>query len=298
MRILGLDVGPTSIGTALIDGQRIRVALTRIFPEGVDRDQQGGEQSKSQVRRESRGQRRQIRRRARRKRLVREALQRVGLLPLDPEELNRVIHGDANSRTFVLRADALKRKLEKEELGRVLLQFATRRGFLSNRKTDKARDAKGMLLEIGELQETLNMRGQTLGEYLAFLDSRFDHRTSRDEDRVRHRHTRRRMYEDEFDAIWEKQCEYHPELLTSELKYGGVGYQEFPADRVPRRHGTSPLQQFGLHGLIFYQRRMYWPKSVVGQCDLTDESQPERRCRRRRCPKADRGARIPDFAGS
>jgi CRISPR-associated endonuclease Csn1 len=35
---------------------------------------------------------------------------------------------------------------------------------------------------------------------------------------------------------------------------------------------------------------MYWPKSVVGQCDLTDEIQPEKRCRRKRCPKADRAA--------
>ncbi len=47
MRILGLDVGPTSIGTALIDGQRIRVALTRIFPEGVDKISRVGSSPKA-----------------------------------------------------------------------------------------------------------------------------------------------------------------------------------------------------------------------------------------------------------
>lgn len=278
---LGVDAGAQSIGFSVLDpiSGKVIVCGVRIFPEGVDRDQQGGEQSKSQVRRESRGLRRQIRRRARRKRLIRDALKSVGLLP----------DGDAGS-PYQLRADALGRKLEKNELGRVILHLATRRGFLSNRKTDKVRDTKGMLQEIGELQETLNNHGQHLGEFLADLDKSFDHRTSRDEDRVRRRHTRRKMYEDEFDAIWEKQREFYPDLLTDTLKFGSMGRQTFPTDLRGRQKGKTPLKQFGLHGLIFYQRKMYWPKSVVGQCELTDESLPDKRCRRKRCPKADRAA--------
>ncbi len=290
MQVLALDVGPTSIGGALIDGERIRLALSRIFPEGVDRDQQGGEQSKSQVRRESRGMRRQIQRRSRRKRLVRTALQSVGLLPTDTAEALKLLAENKGDSPYRLRADALNRKLERSELGRVFFHLATRRGFLSNRKTDTTREAKGMLEEIGTLQGTLTKRGECLGQHLASLEQEFDHSTSRDGDRVRHRHTQRSMYEQEFEAIWAKQRKYDPNLLTDELKFGTQGRQSFPTDLRGRERGKSPLQQFGLHGLIFYQRRMFWAKSVVGQCDLTDESQPGKRCRRKRCPKADRAA--------
>jgi CRISPR-associated endonuclease Csn1 len=40
------------------------------------------------------------------------------------------------------------------------------------------------------------------------------------------------------------------------------------------------LQAFGLHGLVFLQRTMYWPKSVVGECELERNQ--------KRCPVADR----------
>ena len=42
------------------------------------------------------------------------------------------------------------------------------------------------------------------------------------------------------------------------------------------------LDAFGLFGLIFFQRPMYWPKSVVGLCELEPKE--------RRCPRADRRA--------
>ncbi len=212
------------------------------------------------------------------------------MLPKRETEL-RDLFADLTCNPYELRAKAVTQKLDnKYQVGRVFFHLATRRGFLSNRKTDKARDTKGMLEEISELQETLRKRSETLGQYFEHLDQNYDHRTSRDEDRVRHRHTRRSMYETEFHAIWEKQREFYPELLTDELKYGIQGKQEFPIEPTGRRRGRNPLDQYGLHGLIFFQRRMYWPKWVVGQCELTDELEPDKRCKRKRCPKAYRAA--------
>ena len=71
---LGLDLGPTSVGWALVDedNPRLVAAGVRVFPEGVDRDQQGGEQSKNEQRRVARGMRRQITRRSRRKERLRK----------------------------------------------------------------------------------------------------------------------------------------------------------------------------------------------------------------------------------
>ena len=86
---LGLDLGPSSIGWALLDeaSNRIVVAGVRVFPEGVDRDQQGGEKSKTQTRRDARGARRQIARRAARKKQLRRLLTSRGLLPRHDQEL-------------------------------------------------------------------------------------------------------------------------------------------------------------------------------------------------------------------
>ena len=148
---LGLDVGCTSIGWALIDeeGETILAVGVRVFPEGVDRDQQGGEKSKSQSRREARGMRRQVARRARRRRQLRDALTKVGLLPDDSEGTKGVM----GMNPYRLRRKALTEKLELHELGRALFHLGQRRGYLSNRKTDKARsaDQKGMLAEIDGL---------------------------------------------------------------------------------------------------------------------------------------------------
>ena len=70
MRILGLDLGPNSIGWALVEdnadgtGKLIDCGV-RVFPEGVDAFDTGKESSRSEQRRTARMMRRQIRRRAR-----------------------------------------------------------------------------------------------------------------------------------------------------------------------------------------------------------------------------------------
>src|SRR5438477_11924682 len=98
--VLALDLGPNSIGWALVDepaGQIIATGV-RVFPAGVDNYDTKKEKPKNESRRIARGMRRQIARRARRKRQLRAALVDAGLLPstadaqaaldsLDPYEL-------------------------------------------------------------------------------------------------------------------------------------------------------------------------------------------------------------------
>ncbi len=260
MRTLGLDIGTTSIGWTLLEdhGDHGTIIATgvRIFPEGVDRDQQGGEKSKTQARREARGARRQVARRARRKRFLMRYLQTVGLLPTDEGELEAVI----GMNPYPLRAKGLTEPLSAYEFGRVLVHLNQRRGFLSNRKTDKAKpsETKGMLAEIGTLAKRIEDTGcETLGEYLykvgtGELVSIEDEPTG-----IRNRHTRRDMYEHEFEILFDRQRAHHPGLLSDDVQ-----------SRIHRR--------------IFFQRKMYWPRSVIGSCDL------ERRLAR--CPVADRAA--------
>lgn len=278
---LGLDLGPNSLGWVLIDEQVGEIAAVgvRIFPEGVDRDQQGGEKSKTQSRRDARGMRRQIRRRVRRRRQLQRFLARAGLFPEDTEQRDRILA----LNPYELRRRALDEKLDPHEIGRVFLHLGQRRGFLSNRKTDKAKasETKGMLKEIGDLAVAIEQSGsRTLGEYLARIGDDFDHQSGADQGGIRRRHTRRDMYEQEFDAIWSAQQQYYPDLLTDALKYGKAGKQVFPKRPDSISKHSDALTEFGIFGLIFFQRKMYWPKSVVGRCELEPKH--------KRCPKAAR----------
>jgi len=66
---------------------------------------------------------------------------------------------------YRLRAEALKRDLNRLELGRILVQLATRRGFKSNRKTDQQdAEAKGLVVRQQKLHSL--MGSKTLGEFL------------------------------------------------------------------------------------------------------------------------------------
>lgn len=263
---LGLDLGPTSVGWALVDEEHCAIVATgvRVFPEGVDRDASGAEQSKSQQRRIARAMRRQIARRSRRKRKLRQLLHEAGLIPQvatrpagDPDRVQWEGEQFQAADPYALRRKALTERLTAHELGRVLMHLNQRRGFLSNRKTDRERkkESSELLAEISQLERDIHESGsRTLAEYLARQrgdEPALFHRT-----RLRGRHTRRDMYQREFDAVWAAQQRYHPDRLTDEFR-----------QRV--------------RDVIFFQRPLRPPgPGLVGRCELEP--------RLPRCPRADR----------
>jgi len=277
---LGLDLGPNSIGWALVDDcfHRIVAAGVRIFPEGVDNFDSAKEASRNETRRIARGMRRQIRRRSMRKKILRQALIEAGLWPKDTAAQRALESQDP----YALRARAIdvnQPKLTKHELGRLLLHLNRRRGFLSNRKEKKAdKEAQGMKAEIGTLAHELEQRNQTLGQYL-YEKTLIPHDQRQPEDRIRRRHTARAMFEQELLAIAAR----HSDILTDKLLFGRHGRQPLQG-RKPLRcmKGESLLQAAGLHGIIFFQRALYWPKSMIGLCELEPKE--------KRCPRFDRRA--------
>ena len=292
---IGLDVGTQSIGWAITNPDEKSLVATGcfIFPEGVDRDPSGGEKSKSQTRRQARGARRTKARRVRRKQILKDALSGLGLLPIEDQEIDKLFE---TTDPYELRARALDEPLEKYELGRVFYHFAQRRGFLSNRKTDTSQnDNKGIKAEMTELdKEIIGANCRSMGEYFHQLNTQYDHRDSQAR-KIRTRPTRRISrehedgsasfsYEQEFDLIWNKQQSYHPEILTSSNYTGAEGLQKNPKIPQPLGEADTWLSRFGIRGIIFFQRKMYWPKSMVGQCELEPT--------RKRCPRADRDAQL------
>lgn len=275
--LLGLDLGVASLGWALMpldeEGNPSDVAAmgTRVWeiPNAQQHEiESGSEKPAGQERREKRQQRRQIFRRAQRLRRTFRVLQEMALLPsrgggfanrgdvlaeIDAAarawlRQNRLLSDDRlGEHTFLyaLRAAALDRELPRELLGRVFYHLAQRRGFLNNRKTDKADDDERGKVKaaIGELNRRMEESGaRSLGEFLARLNPH--------EERIRGRWTSRRMFLEEFALIWEKQKTFHPEWKAED---------------------EERLRQ-----AIFYQRPLKSQRSRIGECTLEP--------RRRRAP--------------
>ncbi len=253
---LGIDLGTNSIGWALLNEKKEQIIATgvRIFPEGVDRDQKGGEISKNQTRREKRGQRRQTaRRRSRKHRLLKQLIE-VGLLPQQQDDFYPLL-----TNPYELRKRGLDEQLSLHQFGRVLLHLNQRRGFKSNRKSDKQnqKETSDMLKEISQLESDIHENGcRTLGEYFYKIQNTDSNDKKQNHIRLRSHHTHREMYEKELELLWQAQQKFYPEVLIDDL-YDDV------------------------RQTMFFQRDMYWDPKTIGLCELENQ---------KRCPRADRMA--------
>ena len=221
---LALDIGSTSIGWALFrlnevsDPYAIIRAGVRIFPDG--RNPKDGS-SLAVTRRDARAMRRRRDRLLKRKVRMMDALVRLGFFPADSEERRALT--DLNP--YELRAKGLDHQLTGEEFARALFHINQRRGFLSNRKTDKADTDSGALKKaISELrQKLMKEECRTLGEWLAKRHHQGDSVRARlhgktQKDKQYDFYADRAMIEHEFDTLWEKQASFDSTLFSESAR--------------------------------------------------------------------------------
>lgn len=260
---IGVDLGTASLGWAIVELNRddapikLIAAGSRIFSDGRDPK---SESSLAVDRRAARAMRRRRDRFKQRQAALLKHLTLAGLFP-DGTAARQELAG---LDPYELRARALHEALPLHHLGRAFFHLNQRRGFKSNRKTDRGKTEDDGKIRIGvaRLQEVMREKGAaTLGEYLH--DRR---RQAADPSHVPSVRTRlrpesgegargdgydfypdRRMLEDEFEAIWEAQQAHHGAVLTEEIR---------------RR----------LFEVIFYQRPLKQPD--IGVCTLVA---PEKR---------------------
>ena len=140
-RTLGLDLGPNSIGWALIDDKTNTIIATgvRIFQEGVAHLNEGDrEEPWNQQRRDARGARVNNARYRHRRNQLKEILIRAGLMPDSRNGQDSFFMLDP----YEMRRKGLDEKLPPHEFGRALFHINQHRGFKSNRKTDTSEDSK------------------------------------------------------------------------------------------------------------------------------------------------------------
>ena len=271
--ILGLDLGPTSIGWALIR-QRFNKPLTdepvycegseivdigvRIFEAGKDALNTRNEKSRCEVRRTARGIRRRYRRLKHRKELLRNLFNSLGIKTDQ--------FGEDALDPYILRAKGLDQPLTATEFTRCLCQMCNHRGFKSNRKggnkeKEGTKDKKGtkeddnskMLAGAHELVCSMKKENaRTVGEFFGLRRMKDDHANVRNKAGNYNCLVLRKLLEDEFDILWDVQAQLH-----AKEAYWKKTFSQENKDQI--------------HWTIFYQRPMYWRKDVVGFCELEPE---------------------------
>jgi hypothetical protein len=234
---LSLDLGSTSLGWAIFhlntaveptEPTAIVRAGVRIFGDG--RNPKDGT-SLAVTRRMARAMRRRRDRLLKRKARLLKLLVDFGFFPKTEGERKAL----ANLDPYAIRAKGLDKALTPSEFGRALFHLSQRRGFKSNRKTDKAdNDGSALKGAISRLRANLEEQHcRTVGEW---LNKRFTDLSKKPEERTvraRFRQTRvtteagkpkieksydlyidRKMVEDEFDALWLKQAALNPKVFT------------------------------------------------------------------------------------
>ncbi len=227
---LALDLGSTSLGWAMLrlnaDNQPCAIikAGVRIFSDGRDAKTQA---SLAVARREARAMRRRRDRLLKRKARMMRALIQYGFFPENADE-RKALEG---LNPFALRAKGLDFALTPSEFARALFHINQRRGFKSNRKTDKNEADSGALkMAISQLRsdmENADPPCRTVGEFLHRRDAAGKTVRARlRENKIPQANGKnktekkydlyidRAMIEQEFDALWAKQAALHPVLFN------------------------------------------------------------------------------------
>ncbi|MCC1494941.1 type II CRISPR RNA-guided endonuclease Cas9 [Cognatishimia sp. F0-27] len=251
---LGLDIGANSIGWWLYetDGVEADARITGVITGGVrvfsdGRDPQSGA-SLAVDRRTARAMRRRRDRYLRRRSTLMKVLADAGMMPADPAEAKTLEALDP----YALRATGLDEALPLTHLGRALFHINQRRGFKSNRKTDRGDNESGKIEDAtARLEQAMMASGaRTYGEFLHMRRQRLKEKPStepninKDGTRLDYRNvptvrTRlsiarrdgpdgkeeagydfypdRNHLEGEFHKLWTAQASHHPEL-TDDLR--------------------------------------------------------------------------------
>lgn len=228
---LALDLGSTSLGWAMIrlkDEQPVATikAGVRIFSDG--RNPKDGS-SLAVTRRMARAMRRRRDRLLKRKSRMAALLVRHGFFPSNTEQRKAL----ELLNPYELRTKGLDAQLSPAEFARALFHVNQRRGFKSNRKTDKKdNDGSALKTAISALRQQLDPTGldgkaRTVGELLwqrmqtGFgVRARYrERRVEKDDGKTRidksyDLYVDRAMVEAEFDALWAAQATFNPQQFN------------------------------------------------------------------------------------
>jgi CRISPR-associated endonuclease Csn1 len=291
-KILGLDLGSTSIGWALINEPENDKEQYQIIDMGVrivplskdesDEFSKGNAISKNASRTLKRGARRGMHRYKMRKQELVATLKALKMMP--SEELFKL----PALELYGLRNKAVKEQIAMEELGRILFHLNQKRGYKSNRKanneeenaetneindvteneepTTKKTKKKGYLDLIADRELIIEKEGETIGQYF------YTELCKNPFFRIKENIFMRKSYENEFDKIWKAQQTFYPKILTEENKNkirNEIIYYHRP---FKSQKGLVSVCEF--EGKMFKDKRSDYTKEVFSGPKVAPKSSP------------------------
>jgi len=246
--ILGLDLGITSIGWALVNVDD-EIEHNKIIDSGVriftiaEHPKDG--KSLALPRREARSARRATKRKAQKLRAIKRLLVQNKILTKDNIE-NLFIGNKGQKDVWDLRRESLHRELDSKELSRVMIHLAKHRGYASNRKSEEPSDSEGkaVLSGISHNKKILEQKSYlTVGEYIS---TKVKKRNGKDsEGKLNYENSvARSMLEDEISIIFSKQKEFGSLLVNDELlnEYKNIAFTQRPLKSVASMVANCPFE--------------------------------------------------------
>ena len=214
-KILGLDLGTTSIGWAFVTEaqnenehstiERIGVRVNPLTTDEQTDFEKGKPISVNADRTLKRGARRNLDRYKQRRQNLIKTLVNNGII--SPDAILAENDKATTHSTYKFRSLAASEEITKEEFGRVLLMINKKRGYKSSRKAkneDEGQAIDGMAMAKRLYDEQLTpgqLCLQLLAEGKKYLPDFY-----------------RSDLQAEFNKIWEVQKKFHPDVLTEEFK--------------------------------------------------------------------------------
>lgn len=218
-KVLGLDLGTTSIGWALVNEKeneeesssiiRLGVRVVPLSTDEINNFGKGKAITTNADRTLTRSMRRGLQRYKLRRQQLISTLKKAGWI-----NDATILAEQGNSTTFEtlrLRAKAATQQITLEEFARVLLNINKKRGYKSNRK-EKKHASEGHVIDGMDIARMLYDERLTPGQYVLriFADGKNGKRRIPD------------FYpsdlQAELDLIWQQQATHYPQALTAGLK--------------------------------------------------------------------------------
>jgi len=214
---IGLDIGTTSVGWAAValDADENPCGIldfgSRIFT-GAEHPKTGA--SLAAPRREARGARRRLRRHRHRLERIRHLITASGLLTA--EGLETLFDGQLED-IYTLRVRALDDCVSREELARIMINLAQRRGFRSNRKGEAGAEDGKILEAVTENRQRMEGSGyRTVGEMFLKDPAFAAHKRNKGGNYIGT--VTRAMVEDEARKIFSAQRSFGADYAAAELE--------------------------------------------------------------------------------
>jgi len=265
-RILGLDLGTTSIGWAFVneaenDKESSSIIKTgvRVIPLSADEQQdfkKGNNITINADRTLKRSMRRNLQRYKQRRIAVIEELVKIGFISKE----DSLAEGGKNTthNTYKTRAIAPTEKISKKDFAKVLLMINKKRGYKSSRKANNQEE--GQLIDGMAIAKQLHIKKLTPGQFsLQLLEGG--------------KKTLPIYYKSdlqkEFDTIWDFQKQFYPEQLTTAHKEGLIGLgQRASGTYFEKTIGTPRAENKGKEKKL--QEYQWRRKAITKQLDLTE----------------------------